>query len=142
MFLRSGWSIVRSASLAKESSQKKTVTTPLKFRLGVNKVSPQTLQTALVHIKSLLPFSSNKDLSSYRVDNHWPLSEYTYKGSQNFWVSRSHDSINSILVTCELRNYVVWLQIVCKLLSCKHTWLIECEMNNNHWFRPWIWCLD
>jgi hypothetical protein len=48
-FLRSGWSVVRSASLAKGGTSKKTPSPHLhKVLTWSNKVSPQTLQTTLV----------------------------------------------------------------------------------------------
>jgi hypothetical protein len=48
-FSRSGWSVVRSASLAKESTSKKRPSPHLhKVPTRSNKVSPRTLQTALV----------------------------------------------------------------------------------------------
>jgi hypothetical protein len=50
MFLISGWSVVRSASLAKVGTLKKRLSPHLyKVPTWNNKDSPQTLQTALVH---------------------------------------------------------------------------------------------
>jgi hypothetical protein len=49
MFLRSGWSIVRSASLAKGGTSKKRLSLHLHNVLTQsNRVSPWTLQTALI----------------------------------------------------------------------------------------------
>jgi hypothetical protein len=49
-FSRSGWSIVRSALLAKEGTLKKRPSPHLhKVLTQSNKVSPQTLETALVY---------------------------------------------------------------------------------------------
>jgi hypothetical protein len=57
MFSRSEWSIVRSASLAKGGTSKKRLSPYLyKVLIQNNKVSPQTLQTALVYLQSM--FSS------------------------------------------------------------------------------------
>jgi hypothetical protein len=48
IFLRSGWSVVRSASLAKGGTSKKRLSLHLhKVPTWSNKVSPQTLQTPL-----------------------------------------------------------------------------------------------
>jgi hypothetical protein len=49
-FSRSGWSVVKSASLAKGGNSKKRPSPHLhKVRTRSNKVSPQTFQTALVY---------------------------------------------------------------------------------------------
>jgi hypothetical protein len=49
MFSRSGWSVVRSASLAKEGTSKKRPSPHLhKVSTRSNKISPRTLRTALV----------------------------------------------------------------------------------------------
>jgi hypothetical protein len=49
-FSRSGWSVVRSASRAKEGTSKNRLSPHLhKVPILSNKVSPRTLQTALVH---------------------------------------------------------------------------------------------
>jgi len=54
MFLRSGWSIVRSALLAKGGTSKKRLSPHLhKVPTQSNRVSPQTLQMALIHKKEL-----------------------------------------------------------------------------------------
>jgi hypothetical protein len=51
MFLRSGWSVVRSALLAKGGTLKKKPSLHLhKVPTWSNKVSPWTLQTALVYV--------------------------------------------------------------------------------------------
>jgi hypothetical protein len=51
-FSRSGWSVVRSAPLAKEGTSKKRPSPHLhKVPTRSNKVSPRTLQTALVFIR-------------------------------------------------------------------------------------------
>jgi hypothetical protein len=51
-FLRSGWSIVRSASLAKGGTLKKRLSPHFhKVLTQSNKVSSRTLQTALVFLK-------------------------------------------------------------------------------------------
>jgi len=48
-FSRSGWSVVRSASLAKEDTSKKRPSPHLRqVPIQSNKVSPRTFQTALV----------------------------------------------------------------------------------------------
>jgi hypothetical protein len=48
-FLRSGWSTVRSASLAKGGTSKKRLSPHLhKVLIESNKVSPRTFQTALI----------------------------------------------------------------------------------------------
>jgi len=48
--LRSGWSIARSALLAKGGTSRKRLSPqPNKVLTWSNKVSPQTLQTALIH---------------------------------------------------------------------------------------------
>jgi hypothetical protein len=50
MFSRSGWSIVRSAQLAKGGTSKKKPSMHLhKVPTQSNKVSPSTLQMALIH---------------------------------------------------------------------------------------------
>jgi hypothetical protein len=50
MFLRSGWSVVRSVSLAKGGISKKILSLHLnKAPTQSNKVSPYTLQIALVN---------------------------------------------------------------------------------------------
>jgi hypothetical protein len=50
-FLRSGWRVVRSASLAKGCTLKKRPSPHLhKVRTRSNKVSPRTFQTALVYM--------------------------------------------------------------------------------------------
>jgi hypothetical protein len=56
-FLRSGWSIVRSASLAKGGTSKKRP-----FLTWSNKVSPRTFQTALVNIFPVTYMVSNQIL--------------------------------------------------------------------------------
>jgi hypothetical protein len=49
-FSRSGWSVVRSASLAKGGTSKKRLSPHLhKVQTRSNKVSPRNFQTALVH---------------------------------------------------------------------------------------------
>jgi len=54
MFSRSRWSIVRSASLSKGGTSKKRPSLHLhKVPTQSNKVSPQTLQTALAYVKKL-----------------------------------------------------------------------------------------
>jgi hypothetical protein len=51
LFSRSGWSVVRSASLAKGGTSKKIPSPHLhKVPTRDNKVSPRTLQTALLNI--------------------------------------------------------------------------------------------
>jgi hypothetical protein len=53
-FSRSGWSVVRSASLAKGGTSKKRPSSHLhKVPTRSNKVSPQTFQTALVLTNSM-----------------------------------------------------------------------------------------
>jgi hypothetical protein len=52
-FSRSGWSVVRSASLAKGGTSKKRSSPHFhKVLIRSNKVSPQSFQTVLVYIKS------------------------------------------------------------------------------------------
>jgi hypothetical protein len=66
MFLRSGWSIVRSASLAKGGTSKKRLSPQLhNIWTQSNKVNPQTSQTALVKTK-VVPMPNNHAMDSMR----------------------------------------------------------------------------
>jgi hypothetical protein len=56
-FSRSGWSVVRSASLAKGGTSKKRLPPNLyKVPIQSNKVNPRTLQTAFVHVRLIIAF--------------------------------------------------------------------------------------
>jgi hypothetical protein len=62
MFLRSGWSIVRIASLAKGGTSKKRLSLYLrKVPTWSNKVSSQTFQMALVYIVSYSEFRTEAE---------------------------------------------------------------------------------
>jgi hypothetical protein len=59
-FSRSGWSVVRTASLAKGGTSKKRLSPrPHKVPTRSNKVSPQTFQAALVPDENSIPRSSS-----------------------------------------------------------------------------------
>jgi hypothetical protein len=68
---RSGWSVARSASLAKGDTSKKRPSQHLhQVPTRSNKVSPRTLQTALVHVfTSGLRLSTSAEL----ILGWWPL---------------------------------------------------------------------
>jgi hypothetical protein len=59
-FLRMGWSVVRSASLAKGDTSKKRWSLHLhKVLTQSSKVSPRTFQTALICLKNTYPIAVN-----------------------------------------------------------------------------------
>jgi hypothetical protein len=65
-FSRSGWSVVRSASLAKGGTWKKRQSPHLhKFPTRSNKVSPRTLQTALVFTGKAAPVPKHYAIKVY-----------------------------------------------------------------------------
>jgi hypothetical protein len=66
-FLRSGWSVVRSASLAKGGTSKKRPSPHLhKVPTRSNKISPRTLQTALVISHYVIIFFSTQTKGSQK----------------------------------------------------------------------------
>jgi hypothetical protein len=68
-FSRSGWSFLRSASLSKGGTSKKRPSPHLhKVPTRSNKVSPRTLQTALVE-----ELQSTQELTSVRVRTYYPF---------------------------------------------------------------------
>jgi hypothetical protein len=78
-FSRSGWSVVRSASLAKRITSKKRPSPHLhKVPTRSNKVSPRTLQTALVFTQLLKKFpafyGTRRFITIFTTARHWSLS--------------------------------------------------------------------
>jgi hypothetical protein len=73
-FSRSGWSVVRSASLAKGGTSKKRPSPHLhKVPIRSNKVSPRTFQMALVH--TLFQLKTLYRVEWYGHDSEW-IGEY------------------------------------------------------------------
>jgi hypothetical protein len=78
-FSRSGWSVVRTASLAKGGTSKKRPLPHLhKFPTRSNKMSPRTLHTALVFcLKIDLTFLFTRVVDACAVNTLWKLSLYS-----------------------------------------------------------------
>jgi hypothetical protein len=82
---RSGWSVVRSSSPAKgDISKKRPSLHPHKVPTRSNKVSPRTLQTALVHTKFWSENTKGRDHSEYlsvdgKIILEGMLRKYGYK---------------------------------------------------------------